>query len=191
MKPKSLALRRAMIYLTHHAEGRGGPPRAGREAATGRSEVDSGLVSPLRATMHTFFHDWRRKAGCVALGAACGLAVLWIRSLSTGDLLELRPTRMSQVTIMSAYGDAKSSYQWALEGSFEDDPFFEWNTFKTRGNGGSFLPSVFTGSWGRSDGVSGESAGIQIPYFISAIPLTLLSAYLMIWRPRKRMNKPV
>jgi hypothetical protein len=35
--------------------------------------------------MHTFFHGWRRKTGCITLVVSCALMGLWMRSQLAGD----------------------------------------------------------------------------------------------------------
>jgi hypothetical protein len=37
------------------------------------------------ASMHTYFHDWRRKAGVATLVLACVFAGMWMRSLFRHD----------------------------------------------------------------------------------------------------------
>src|SRR5258708_4117292 len=64
--------------------------------------------------MHTFFHGWRRKAGCVALVMACVFTGIWIRSYRIVDTFSFHPDNGPRHYLtLSPYGA-----QWARkEGS--------------------------------------------------------------------------
>jgi hypothetical protein len=125
--------------------------------------------------MREFFHGWRRKAGCGLLVVTCALAALWVRSLAMYDAIEFD------------FSDARHT------------------VFSFRGHG----------HWLRKDNTSGPSPRFSseaylreaeqtiamnrlsynrmpvpveysIPYCAVVMPLTLISAVLILWAKRKQ-----
>ena len=120
--------------------------------------------------MGEFFKGWRRKAGVVTLVMASLFCLLWIRSYSVSDAIAF-PFNGRQNLFLSgegsvmwnAYDSAPWSRQYVMEfgGDLGYSPFME-------------PTAVFNDkTW-------------MIPYWYFAIPLTLLSAYLLLWRSRMR-----
>jgi hypothetical protein len=94
--------------------------------------------------MHTFFHGWRRKAGCIALLMTCVTAAGWARSYLTHDSMKFRSNRQL--------------YEIAsVDGEIHLRQDIDW-----------------------------QSRLLIVPYSLQTIPMTLLSAYLILWKPRKR-----
>ena len=113
--------------------------------------------------MGEFFKGWRRKTGCVTLVMACVLAVMWIRNTVASDLF-----LVGQVSIHFSRGgivwsiDDVSMWHW---GSWEHLPK-DWNANGTNLYFGNNMAVV--------------------PYRCIVLPLTILSAHLILWNPRKR-----
>ena len=157
--------------------------------------------------MGEFFHGWRRKVGVLTLLLACMFAVGWMRSPRIIDSIRF-PAQMHakeslvSVTIDSLISSSHSIF-WVRsdEGSADISPTEEidlgprypkWNTssehpelfhsqFKWRwrvcGFGiGDFDVERHEGSW--------ETCAI-IPYWSIVIPLTVLSAWLLLSKSRK------
>jgi hypothetical protein len=143
--------------------------------------------------MWAFFYGWRRKAGCVTLLMALALMAGWIRSLSIGDGAVVQFPHLTHV--LSSTGghfswmrhagnfptsDRITHLQWPVEQKVIH-PFifaeidwqrrFRWNGFEM---GEGHLIGIPLMTW-------------TIPYWSLAIPLTLLSAYLILGKPRKRV----
>jgi hypothetical protein len=149
--------------------------------------------------MHTFFLDWRRKAGVVTLVMACLLFIGWGRSHLRLDVLQFSHHRQ---------GDQF----WSFRGSLglrrwvgtELDPtvrLYESVAAKDADNlveqhGSPFVDVAVTWRWESTGFYFGEGThvrGLHSPMIIGAIPywfpiltLTLLSASLILWKPRKR-----
>ncbi len=148
--------------------------------------------------MHTFFHGWRRKAGVVTLVLACLLTSLWVRSLSIADEINV-----------DRYG-----YMYALESKAGDICCLRWTgwvggtvTWQTsphRDGGAHSFDGVHRFSAGTNFGPDlshvGETGiyppdrratgqGFRISYSAFVLPLTLLSAYLILWKPRTRVTR--
>jgi hypothetical protein len=124
--------------------------------------------------MHTFFHGWRRKAGVVALVMALALMGGWIRSYALLDDVSFSTPWRSHC-IVSASGKLSwvAGYEehwplaWVTVSRIDDDGGLEALYFGE--------PSIFDSRW-------------IVSYWIPTIPLTLLSAYLILWKPRKRAS---
>jgi hypothetical protein len=146
--------------------------------------------------MYTFFHGWRRKAGCVALLMALAFSGLWIRSQVVQDTL-IRFTHDGIVGLFArAYGVSWTRHtQWPPEylsrpaGSWEfasyETPPYAWDRYDN---------DIVIWRWQLLGFDFGERQEAQflrpvvdwtIPYWSVAVPLTLLSGYLIVWTPRK------
>ena len=127
--------------------------------------------------MREFFHGWRRKAGCVALVLACAVMGLWFRSFAIFDVISLA-NGQQQHQIASASG----RLFWGAwrERSRHSRPRNEWERIgtsrRTRDEVDIQLESFHNFRW-------------IIPYWSVVLPLTLLSAYLILWEPRKRTEQ--
>ena len=153
--------------------------------------------------MRDFLHGWRRKAGCVTLVIACVLCGMWVRSLGVSDFVEFngRPWRYCVHSVIGNIRLIRTT-------PFTEYPFFDFITEEARNefhvtildNGTMELaPSRgVTFEWQfdwrgfhLSDGTFDRNSvpfRIQecvIPYWYLTIPLTLLSAYLILWKPRR------
>jgi hypothetical protein len=152
--------------------------------------------------MHTFFHGWRRKAGVASLVMACGLSSAWLRSVTYQDTLTMSSSEDSQTLLVSSAqhliiarvsgASASSTPFWMsrnLEGGHgwlftAADNLKIYHGF----HGQSFRFGTSVSSWA-SKPVSFTT--LHFPYWSLAIPLTLLSAYPILWKPRKRAAAPI
>jgi hypothetical protein len=114
--------------------------------------------------MDTFFNGWRRKAGCMLLMLAGCIAIFWSRSYVVGDALSFW-----KLNVVSQEGQV--SWAW-----FADvlKPSVHWGTVDLL----SDLPS-----WDKMAYVHYDDS---VHYGIVAVPLTLLSACLILWKPRPK-----
>lgn len=117
--------------------------------------------------MGDFFRGWRRKVGCALLILACVFAAGWVRSYSDPDQIRLQ-SRMSYVegNVLRSV----SLYVELNEGSIQ-------GVRRT------------TRYFGSGTGVSESSVLWSVPYWSIVDPLTLLSAWLLLSKPRKRIPK--
>lgn len=126
--------------------------------------------------MHTFFNGWRRKAGVISLVLACGLMSAWMRSQFTSDEFCWSIGHESEVVISS-----NGMLSWWRLAMQRPVPRF-WNPgFVSRGRDGTYYFTIR--DWGVELG-PGDS--LSIPYWPFVIPLTFISAYLILWKPQKR-----
>lgn len=106
--------------------------------------------------MKEFFKGWRRKVGCVTLAAACLFVAGWVRS-----------------TVVDDYVTAFNRSFFSSRGRFYLGPQFslEWRSW----------------AWDSGPGLLPPDFLLQgVPYSIVAIPLTLLSIYLILWPTLQR-----
>lgn len=130
--------------------------------------------------MHTFFHSWRRKAGVVVLVMVVIFVAAWIRSYSFADSIPINDGHSLQV-VESIYGGVR----WMR---FIPSPSHS-ETYRSQRipcrvhvrdltrNAIPMYMSTFPDT--RCDEWT-------ISYWVIIAPLTILSAYLILWRPRKR-----
>lgn len=141
--------------------------------------------------MFTFFHGWRRKAGLVTLVMACLFTAGWVKSLRLTDIVVFNSGAHSTELFYSF----DSSIVWAhfqgeepvgatipewdtvskTEYSFFEDPEYDWHL---RGAGFGI---------GRCARKNLAHIGIA-PYWATAVPLAVVSAYLLLAPPQKRRS---
>lgn len=125
--------------------------------------------------MREFFIGWRRKVGCITLVLALAMTGMWLRSMTVFDAVNISRWEQ-QCQIASARGMIFSAVwhetnplnrrnDWGqLDLSKMDDP--------------KIAIQLAIDSWASYDW--------HIPYWSIVLLLTLLSAYLILWKPRKR-----
>jgi len=112
--------------------------------------------------MGDFFRPWRRKAGCVLLVMALPLMALWVRSDILFDQIFVRGN-----LLLSNSG----CIVWNWQGwGGPDSHITHWY---------SDTASPFSEDWYIG------ADGVRLPYWSIIIPLTLLSAVLILWPQRK------
>ena len=150
--------------------------------------------------MGEFFKGWRRKAGLVTLAMACALMVGWVRSSVVCDQLFI-PLRASGLWTASVKGqlgcvrhtDWHEPIEWysADTSVFPDITIFDeihhldsatsqWSHFGFRFGAGR-IPTPTGGAIQQWDSFQ----FCYIPYWSLVLPLTLLSAWLILGKRRK------
>lgn len=141
--------------------------------------------------MSTFFHGWRRKAGCVALAMALAFMAGWLRSQFVFDNFNIRRAgTMNWFGIESKRQTLCFSWVQDNSGSEVTIPFWMTHDPSIRGTElgltkiGEFRYFVYLGDE--------YPRGIILfgPYWSVTMPLTLLSAYLILWKPRTKNSGP-
>jgi hypothetical protein len=130
--------------------------------------------------MQAFFRGWRRKGGCVALVMALSVVGIWCRSTVIDDRI-IFAIAGRRFTLCSWDGRIFSSsltgpewFDWRWTTSVNDREHFRQQ--ETR----FFEQLASLPIW-----ENGRLA-LTFHYWILVLPLTLLSAYLILWKPRKR-----
>ena len=166
--------------------------------------------------MGEFFRGWRRKAGYTAMLIAWVFMFGWIRSRTVADGL-IRTNgqvRDSFVSIDGTLTFIRITPSWnsaAMLHLFGDD--YRWRSTEISKDGRSdfdahgvlhspdAFESVYEVEWqwdwaGFTFGAEQFKPGVMpvhrlkiysVPYWSIVIPLALLSAYLILWKPRKRV----
>lgn len=162
--------------------------------------------------MSEFFHGWRRKVGVVALAVALVFMTGWVRSLKNLESLQLtRTTGLTRSYVRHAIisVDGKLGVFRVHHPSFSQMGY-KWNSlpfsavygkravdaatiFNVNGNG-----IVFLGRWQFIGVDCGKSAStfdpmirtcfLLVPYWLIVLPLTAISAWLLLTKPQKNRN---
>ncbi|WP_157605455.1 hypothetical protein [Schlesneria paludicola] len=143
--------------------------------------------------MRDFFRGWKRKIGVVTLLMACILSSFWIRSQAVEDAL-ISP--ITNVRIESTTGRLRIGIFHSVPGSW-----FSWPDWRSRSVAAPLNYPWSNWQLGLVHGTNIRSKSdprdllIIAPYWLLVVPLTALSAYLLISKPRVRTpvseNQPV
>jgi hypothetical protein len=147
--------------------------------------------------MGTFFHGWRRKVSCVALLTACMLACAWVRSQDLKDVVSVCRDNETLHWLVSSNGELR----WITIHGLGGDPYWSahnhWRTYPNNSSVAVVNPSTLTPYWNYAsigfslgqgwveDPISDSRGWVIVPYWSITLTLTLLSAYLILWKPRK------
>lgn len=133
------------------------------EIETEPPAINLGLFVFNEDAMSDFFHGWRRKAGCVLLVLACALLSGWLRSLVRVDVIRTPYCLLSSgAGTMVLNFSSRTTWGWHASAMTPVNAWWVWF--------GSF-------------GWLGD--GFGVPYCACTVPLAPLSAYLILWNPRK------
>ena len=123
--------------------------------------------------MREFFRGWRRKVGCATLVMACVAGAAWSRSYLYSEYIGIGTTNRIDVFLSS-----QGLVRWAAIKPPPGDRWFWWGSNDTVGLFAlmPYDPSMFEPSW-------------PGPYCVIVIPLTLISAYLILWKPRPKVER--
>jgi hypothetical protein len=154
--------------------------------------------------MDTFFQGWKRRFGVVTLSLACLLTVGWVRSDVSEDWIDANSHQFrTRLLVNSSNGRINvlrwtphasgSLFSWGVRAASMDrnpltnrgikKPFDLWHEFHVKNR---FDWAGFHFGSGKHTSWHGER-GIEIwfiPYWSIVIPLTLLSVFLLLSKPR-------
>jgi len=134
--------------------------------------------------MDDFFHGWRRKLGVVTLLMALVLMGGWLRSFSATDEIQIGIINQCLQEVRTSWGEL----HWA---SWKDRPIsLRWTNWPAQ------QPSVHRkhfSEWlvrhevrqSNADNITRLGQVVIFPYWSITIPLTLISAFLLLSKPRK------
>lgn len=163
--------------------------------------------------MSEFFYGWRRKAGCVLLVMACVVCMGWARSIEHLDAVSITVHRV-EYRVASIYGKLSFIRNTPLHDDHTEElQSVRWIS-ETLSEGAWFFPNeagvmtlldnwdinfgydlLWRWDWGGLSFGSGVNQKDQaevydFPYFMFAVPLTILSAYLILWPGKRKAAKP-
>jgi hypothetical protein len=163
--------------------------------------------------MGDFFKGWRRKIGVVTLGLACVFMAGWLRSATIRD-----DVMIAGENVRHALASSTGLLRWARHTGIKNTdqkndarqilnagrPLIEWNSagdFQKDDNDSFWkhCTNEWRHGWGGFDFGAGThkrwNCHIErwaIPYWSIVIPLTLLSAWLLLSKPRhSNQKKPI
>lgn len=128
--------------------------------------------------MRDFFRGWKRKVGCVTLVLACAFAATWVRSFSVQDFIPLPKLRTAALATESGCLVLLRETEAVL---LSEVPGLDviWANVDGIENPMNPMPPVAT----MVASAYFEKAG-SIPYWSLVSPLTLLSGWLLLRKPR-------
>jgi hypothetical protein len=145
-----------------------------------------------------FFRGWRRKVGVVTLVMACVFMVGWARNYFIRDSVNIPTGNSSSIEFISGYQCLNLVVMWSSipdneMASFriyhqkeEEEIGFHAGKFLFAGDNSPFRPAWFS----FSNEVRTTSLMIfSLPYWSITIPLTLLSCWLLLSKPRQPQSK--
>ena len=139
--------------------------------------------------MREFFHGWRRKAGVVTLVVACAMMGMWMRSRFQED--SIRFTAFSRRNLIMSTSSRISWWSWNEPPGAPRPPALMTGPLTPEGR----LEAAF---WTgvdfclHTDLKDARMSDTDVrhhcnhPYWPFVLPLVLLSAYLILWKPRKQ-----
>ncbi|WP_010581632.1 hypothetical protein [Schlesneria paludicola] len=148
--------------------------------------------------MGEFFRGWKRKLGVVTLLLACGFLAAWVRSQSSLDAL-FRLNQTNTHGVISVHGRVSWERIWPIRNPrpsrwlyrVNDQPGLEesWEGYELhwRVAGLGFDFSAFCNEEVVASGPRWiqEFESWTIPYWAIVLPLTLLSAHLLLGKSRE------
>ena len=150
--------------------------------------------------MGEFFKGWRRKFGLVTLLTACALMMVWVRNYVIRDSINVPTGNSSSLQLISGYHCLNIVAMWSSIPDKEMASFRIYRHEQKEGVGihaGEYMlagsPSPFRPKWPRfGDGSRFTTLMIfSLPYWSIVVPLTLVSLWLLISRPRSSTSKKI
>jgi len=141
--------------------------------------------------MTDFFHGWRRKTGVVTLVAAMVFVGGWVRSLTIDEGVSFRTGQFTDLYLGSCpdgFIGSTGKYSDSSLPSLNAGWFSKYASDDTDDTDIQEPADSQWHGWGfqfRSSG-NGNFIYVVIPYWSIVLPLTLLSAYLLLGKPRKK-----
>jgi len=151
--------------------------------------------------MGEFFKGWRRKMGCVTLVMASVFMVGWVRSMNILDSVSLPVGRHRLMQLWSGHQSMTgvNEYHANIDVTWDH---LGWGSVRVEESDFDDIRMRWLWKWcgfGIADGIdypvmprSFRSAAIlTVPYCALTTPLTLLSAFLLLSKPRPSNQKKI
>lgn len=148
--------------------------------------------------MREFFGGWKRKLGVVTLLMACVSAAGWLRSTTKIDVCYFRGLSAEWKWMLLSGGQKFYVMRAANVSTLTYDVGNETEAMLILQDRRSSLEGAYWSQPGSVNRVPGIFSSDQdkhpiasmIPYWSVTIPLTLMSAWLLLSKPRTRQAKP-
>ena len=159
--------------------------------------------------MREFLRGWKRKVGVCTLVMACVFVAGWVRSMSCSDSVRIRCGRFCDEQLSSYDGQLLWDHQiinFRRSMSGVSWPRVSWNVYSFNALGNLDRENITFEIKSLRSGVALYSAKISqagkivsvpsncvvfAPYWSIVIPLTLLSGWLLLSKPRASKAKPI
>ena len=158
--------------------------------------------------MGEFFKPWRRKIGCVTLIMACVFAAGWVRSLAIADVSDLSGRYLPKTTSFFQMASTSRGIEfrriWPKRQGDYSNRSWGWRSspiqqevrsrdfeFEVEWAKSLCGVGIEGGSWGKPYMRPGLMRIMIIHYWSIVIPLTLISSWLLLSKPRTTNVKPI
>ena len=122
------------------------------------------------------YRCWRRKVGCVTLVMACGLMGMWMRSRTIEDIVAVTsPARPAHVLSV-----CDGRLAWNRFDDLHSDGHTDWMSRKIGWDATSIVMRAASPRWS----FKGDCWSVPLDHLVYV--LTLMSAYLILWKSQKR-----
>lgn len=148
--------------------------------------------------MGDFFNGWRRKAGCIALVTACVFVGLWLRSTQADDAFRIMI--YGRKHLLRSHQQRIDWWAWVPTARDADQPFWTTREYPKEPEQGVRQIISDDREWRhydlqilalyRDELPYRLAARWSIPFSVISWPAIAVSAYLILWRPRKRDSRP-
>ena len=138
-------------------------------------------------TMGDYFKPWRRKFGLLTLVTACVFAVAWVRSISVVDSVRCR---LIPAVSLRLHSGEIYCFLTSNPRISQTDPMVSCSSDKAS----SWGKLEFEGQWGSLGFGFIQQPGrmtVGMPYWSIVVPLTLISAWLLLSMPGKMPPKKI
>ena len=128
---------------------------------------------------------------------AVALIVAWTRGVFIGDTIHVRIGSRTELAFRFEYTAINVECRWEIGnkgppvGFMRAGRFFDRTTPGLRdlsSNRQVLFPMIYDAVWRKGMVDEGRGVGTEFPYGTSIIFLTLVSAYLVLWKPRKSVR---
>jgi hypothetical protein len=138
--------------------------------------------------MREFFRGWRRKIGVVPLALACVFAMGWVRSRSEDDSINFELYNGT----WNYLGSNGGNLTWMTSTS-EIDGLTAYEAAMAVGLPPDERQAVSSNAFSETTKDSRlKTTKYVVPYWSIVVPLTALSAGLLLWKPRhKKTAEPI
>lgn len=131
--------------------------------------------------MREFFRGWRRKVGCVTLLMALAVFGMWTRSQLVWEMINAPVGGRDHVTLLVPGRFTWVSY-FPEKGNRIPQQWDQDQVSKDNVHGLEEMEAEWRQDSMRRPGY----IGVRVNLLVVLIPLSLLSAYLILWKPRKQ-----
>jgi len=164
--------------------------------------------------MREFFRGWKRKAGCVTLAMACAFITECVRTFDVHDKISYCPASNIKYALAARGEVIDWTRSESVDGASINQPGFSWRRipkwtksqltpteikisesrlldWDRRLCGFAFYSGQIKVPFTNGPVITVRMIGCSVPFWSIVVPLTALSAYMLLNKPREKNKQPV